>query len=97
MTTSLFAAEKLFVAEPLTAEKGFGRIEGPAWMQLEISRCKFQEQQTIGKTTPTGETSIFLRLKGESVGNGIRFDKSGNMFIADYVVPSLSRCADAEC
>ncbi len=32
-----------------------------------------------------GDASLFVTLPNESVGNGIRFDKDGNMFIADYV------------
>lgn len=79
--------EKLFVAEPLTEKMSFTQgIEGPACdADGNIYAVNFMVQQSIGKTTPNGETSIFLKLPGESVGNGIRFDQAGNMFVADYV------------
>ena len=35
--------------------------------------------------TLDGECSIFVELPGDSVGNGIRFNRRGDMFIADYV------------
>jgi sugar lactone lactonase YvrE len=34
--------------------------------------------------TPQGNASIFIELPNGSIGNGIRFDSNGNMFIADY-------------
>ncbi|MCA9041416.1 MAG: SMP-30/gluconolactonase/LRE family protein [Planctomycetaceae bacterium] len=83
----LLAEEKLFVAKPFTPEKSFtAGIEGPACdAEGNIYVVNFLEQQTIGKTTPDGETSVFLKLPGKSVGNGIRFDRSGVMFVADYM------------
>ena len=44
----------------------------------------FAKEHTIGMMTPSGECSLFLELPEESSGNGIRFNKSGDMFIADY-------------
>jgi sugar lactone lactonase YvrE len=35
--------------------------------------------------SPSGEGEVFLKLPADSVGNGIRFDRAGNMYIADYV------------
>ncbi|QDU81854.1 Gluconolactonase precursor [Polystyrenella longa] len=83
----MFAEENLFVAEPLTPEKSFtSGIEGPACDDVgNIYAVNYSERQTIGKTSPDGETEIFLKLPGKSVGNGIRFDQAGTMFVADYV------------
>lgn len=46
---------------------------------------------TIGKVTPEGETSLYLRLPAGSVGNGIRFDGQGRMYIADYMAHNIWR------
>jgi len=79
--------KKLFVATPLTQEGSFTEgIEGPACdAQGNIYAVNFARQQTIGKVTPDGQGSIFVELPGKSVGNGIRFGRSGIMFVADYV------------
>lgn len=73
-------------------------IEGPATdSDGNIYAVNYQEDGTIGQVTPEGEASVFLRLPEGSIGNGIGFDRRGNMFIADYVkhrvyrVPAGSR------
>ncbi|MGY0407627.1 MAG: SMP-30/gluconolactonase/LRE family protein, partial [Polaribacter sp.] len=43
------------------------------------------EEGTVGVVDKKGKASLFLKLPKNSVGNGIRFDKNGTMFIADYV------------
>lgn len=80
------AGEDLYVARPVTAPKLFtAGIEGPACdASGNIYAVNFESQQTIGKVTPEGVASVFLKLPGKSVGNGIRFDRQGNMLIADY-------------
>lgn len=45
----------------------------------------FCKEGTIGRTTPEGVSELFATLPEKSVGNGIRFDRRGTMFIADYV------------
>ncbi|MCJ7468134.1 MAG: SMP-30/gluconolactonase/LRE family protein [Maribacter sp.] len=61
-------------------------IEGPAVdKEGMLYAVNFKEQGTIGKVNKEGKGEIFLRLPGKSVGNGIRFDREGNMYIADYV------------
>lgn len=77
----------LFVATPLTREKEFtGGIEGPACdASGNIYAVNFSREGTIGRVTPQGQGELFLELPGKSVGNGIRFDASGRMYIADYV------------
>ena len=81
-----FAAEKLFVATPVTQAGEFtAGIEGPACdKDGNIYAVNFSKQGTIGKTTPAGTSEVFVTLPEGSVGNGIRFNKAGAMFIADY-------------
>jgi gluconolactonase len=43
-----------------------------------------EREGTIGAVLPSGERRIFLTLPEGSVGNGIRFNSQGDMFIADY-------------
>ncbi len=74
------------VATPLTRVNEFTKgIEGPACYEGAVYAVNFQKQQTIGKVTLQGKGEVFLTLPGKSTGNGIRFDKKGNMYIADYV------------
>ena len=81
------ADERLFVATPLTKPNEFtAGIEGPACdAKGNIFAVNFAEQGTIGRVTPDGKGEIFVRLEGKSIGNGIRFDKAGQMYVADYV------------
>jgi sugar lactone lactonase YvrE len=81
------ADESLFVAKPLTEKGQFTEgIEGPACdAEGNVLAVNFTRQGTIGRVTPDGHGSIFVELKGKSVGNGIRFDRQGVMYIADYV------------
>ncbi len=91
-----FAADELFVATPLTTPKQFtGGIEGPAVdRDGNIFAVDFARQGTIGKVSPDGKKAgVFVELANKSVGNGIRFDRAGNMFIADYVNHNVLKVA----
>ncbi|MES1225116.1 MAG: SMP-30/gluconolactonase/LRE family protein [Bacteroidota bacterium] len=60
-------------------------VEGPAVdKEGNLYAVNFNHQGTIGKITPAGESSVFIELPEGSIGNGIRFNKKGDMFIADY-------------
>ena len=60
-------------------------IEGPAVnKEGSLFAVNYQRRGTIGKVMADGSVSIFLELPKGSVGNGIRFDKMGNMLVADY-------------
>jgi sugar lactone lactonase YvrE len=85
--------EALFVATPLTEEGAFTEgIEGPACdAQGNIYAVNFARQQIIGKVAPDGKATVFVELPGRSVGNGIRFDRNGMMFVADYVGHNVLR------
>ncbi|MCG7552635.1 SMP-30/gluconolactonase/LRE family protein [Pseudoalteromonas sp. Of11M-6] len=61
-------------------------IEGPAVDAAGVLYAvNHQQQGTIGKVPAQGRAETLLTLKNGSIGNGIRFDKQGNMYIADYV------------
>ena len=61
-------------------------VEGPATdYEGNIYAVNFEEQGTIGKVTPNGEASLFVKLPNGSIANGIRFGEKNQMFVADYV------------
>lgn len=70
-----------------TKENGFTKgIEGPAVDgQGKLYAVNFEKEGTIGVVDESGNASVFIELPNGSIGNGIRFDKNDNMFIADYV------------
>ena len=90
---SLVPDEKLYLATPLTATNSFTTgIEGPACDRTgNIFAVNFAQQQTIGRTTPAGQSEVFVTLPNDSVGNGIRFDRAGRMYVADYVGHNVLR------
>ena len=60
-------------------------IEGPAVdKEGNLYAVNFREEGTIGIVDENGNGRVFVTLPEGSVGNGIRFDKAGNMFVADY-------------
>jgi sugar lactone lactonase YvrE len=78
--------EELFVSQEFTTVNGFtSGIEGPACdANGNLYAVNYARQHTIGKVTPDGTASVFVELPTGSIGNGIRFDSEGFMFIADY-------------
>lgn len=80
------AEDNLFVATPLTQPKEFTLgIEGPGTDAAgNVYAVNFKEQGTIGRVTPAGQGEVFVTLPKGSVGNGIRFNRAGAMFVADY-------------
>lgn len=85
--------ETLFVAKPLTEKGAFTPgIEGPNCdAQGNIYAVNFARQGTIGKVTPDGKGEVYVELPNKSVGNGIVFDRKGNMYVADYVNHNVLR------
>jgi gluconolactonase len=79
--------EALFIAKPFTEINSFTEgIEGPNCdADGNVYAVNFARQGTIGKVMPDGKGEVFVELPDKSVGNGIVFDKRGNMYIADYV------------
>ncbi|MFN3404072.1 MAG: SMP-30/gluconolactonase/LRE family protein [Cytophagaceae bacterium] len=60
-------------------------IEGPAVSNEGILYAvNFQKEGTVGMVDQEGKAEIFIELPEGSTGNGIRFDKHGYMYVADY-------------
>lgn len=60
-------------------------VEGPAVDANGILYAvNFASEGTIGMLDTNEQPSLFVTLPEGSVGNGIRFSRSGDMFIADY-------------
>jgi sugar lactone lactonase YvrE len=76
----------LYVSSILTPVNSFTNgVEGPGVdANGNLYAVNFHHQGTIGKITPTGEVTVFVELPGGSIGNGIRFNRHGDMLIADY-------------
>jgi signal peptidase len=85
---SAAAAETgLYLSRQLTLSGEYTfNIEGPAVDRAgNLYVVNFQRPGTVGKLATGGTASeLFATLPEGSVGNAIRFDKSGRMFVADY-------------
>lgn len=61
-------------------------VEGPAVAEDgSLYAVNYAQNGTIGRVLGQNKAQHFIRLPNDSIGNGIRFDKQGNMYIADYV------------
>ena len=78
--------EPLWTPRPLTKPGEFtAGIEGPACdREGNVFAVNYEKQGTIGRVRPDGVGEVFLTLPDKSVGNGIRFDRSGHFYVADY-------------
>jgi sugar lactone lactonase YvrE len=78
--------KELFKASLLTPENSFlSDVEGPAVDKNgNLYAVNFEKKGTIAKVSESGTSVIYVTLPEGSVGNGIRFDSHGNMFVADY-------------
>ncbi|MAF10260.1 gluconolactonase [Candidatus Poribacteria bacterium] len=85
--------DALYRSTTFTPPGGFtSGIEGPGCdADGNLYAVNFARQHTIGKVTPEGESSVFLELPDGSIGNGIRFDSSERMLIADYTNHNILR------
>lgn len=88
-------ADDLFVVTPLTAERSFtSGVEGPAVDAAgNVYAVNFGRQQAIGIVSPQGVAREFAVLPGDSVPNGLRFDRQGALYVADYVGHNIFRIA----
>jgi sugar lactone lactonase YvrE len=79
------------MVEDLLPEWTFTKgIEGPAIdINGNLYAVNYAEQGTIGIVNPQGEASLYVKLPEGSIGNGIRFDKAGFMYIADYKMHNI--------
>jgi gluconolactonase len=79
--------QDLYRALPFTAEHSFtGEIEGPAVDRSgNVYAVAFAgRKSTIARVAPSGTAELFVDLPNGSFGNGIRFDRKGRMYVADY-------------
>ncbi|GAA0374910.1 SMP-30/gluconolactonase/LRE family protein [Bowmanella denitrificans] len=61
-------------------------VEGPVVDNNGVLYAvNFAEQGTIGKVTAAGQAELLVKLPGDSVGNGLRFNSNGQLLVADYV------------
>ena len=82
--------ETNFVAEPLTEGEFTDGIEGPACDRDGNIYCvSFRHARNIARVSPEGRAELFVELPEKSAGNGIRFDPTGKMFIADYTAHNI--------
>jgi sugar lactone lactonase YvrE len=93
----LLAADPLWVATPLTPEHSFTKeIEGPAVdRDGNVYAVSYARKPTIGRLTPAGQAEVWLELPNGSLGNGIRFDRQGLMYVADYTNHNVLRIEPA--
>ena len=89
----LLAVDPLWVAKPFTAAHSFTKeIEGPAVDRSgNIYAVSFARTPTIGRVNPEGDGRVWLDLPNGSLANGIRFDRAGMMYIADYTNHNILR------
>lgn len=91
----LAAGEELFVSKRISREKEYtGGIEGPAVSaagDLYVTNLKRpgadpDKKGAIGRLKPgASQSELFAILPENGIGNGIRFDGHGKMYVADYI------------
>ena len=85
-TSAFLSADELYVSQPLTEVNSFtSGFEGPAVDRHgNFYAVNFGSQHTIGKVSLDGKAELFVTLPGKSIGNGLRFDRDGFLYVADY-------------
>ncbi|WP_245322709.1 SMP-30/gluconolactonase/LRE family protein [Bradyrhizobium valentinum] len=81
------AEDLLFASKRITPEGEYTPgIEGPAVdASGNLYVVNFQRSGTIGKLAPGAlQSELFTSLPADSIGNGIRVDRQGRMYIADF-------------
>ncbi len=93
--TQRSTADDLFKSSAFTPVNSFtAGAEGPAVDKAGmLYAVNFSLQGTIGQVTPAGKASLFVELPAGSIGNGIRFNKRGDMLIADYPKHTILKIA----
>jgi gluconolactonase len=79
--------EELYNSKVFTEPGLFNRgIEGPCCAPDGNLYCvKLKSDHDIAKVTPEGYTSVFVEMPDGGMPNGIRFNKDGDMFVAEYI------------
>jgi len=81
------AEDTLFVSKRITPPGEYtAGIEGPAVdASGNLYVVNFQQSGTIGKLAAgASQSQLFTSLPAGSIGNGIRFDRQGRMYVADF-------------
>lgn len=93
--TQRLVSDDLFKSRAFTPANSFtAGAEGPAVDKTgTVYAVNFARQGTIGQITPSGQASLFVELPTGSIGNGIRFNSRGDMFIADYPKHTILKVA----
>ncbi len=81
------AEEPLFVSKRITPPGEYtSGIEGPAVdASGNLYVVNFGQSGTIGKLAAgASQSQLFTSLPAGSIGNGIRFDREGRMYVADF-------------
>ncbi len=84
---TLFSCKNKAYTSYVFTEEGLftNGIEGPAVdSKGNLYAVNFAKEGTIGIVNKIAQVSLFATLPSGSIGNGIRFDKADNMYIADY-------------
>lgn len=77
--------EELFVARDLVPAGTLMEAEGPAVDANGVLYCvNIGFVGTVARIHPDGTAGLFVELPAGSRGNGIRFDRAGRMYVADY-------------
>ena len=78
--------EALFQTTDFTAENLFtNNIEGPAFdSQGNLFVVNYRNDGTIGKVKMDGSCELYVTLPQGSVANAIKFNRNGDMLLADY-------------
>lgn len=85
-------SDTLWQARVFSAEGFTTGIEGPACDRSGAVFCVgFGDPRNIARVSPDGRAERFVALPEGSAGNGIRFDRAGRMYVADYTGHNVHR------
>lgn len=76
-----------WVGKALTEAHSFtASVEGPAVDRNgNLFACNFKQNGTIGKVTPQGTATVFVKLPAGGRSAGLRFDSAGFLLALDYI------------
>src|SRR5690625_767941 len=60
-------------------------IEGPSFRNDTLFVVNYKHDGTIGYVLPGGKCQLYTTLPDSSIGNSLKFDKEGNMYVADFI------------
>ncbi len=85
-TYYLFPDSAPYEVKELTKSNLFSHnIEGPAFRNDTLFVVNYEKDGTIGYVLPNGKCQLYTTLPDSSIGNSLKFDKKGNMYVADFV------------